>query len=113
MQKIEGLARDENKVDEGCAKRVAHVARRLSIMKACSPVLATPLSSELMVQNFNEVKRLDRFARGFSLRDALYFYVAAIGNKCIVSCSINSTPTVVDQCLPLALVAQQMARLMG
>ena len=50
---------------------------------------------------------------GFSLRDALHFYAAAIRNYCIASWGIYSLPTVVAQYLPLALVAQQMMRLMG
>ncbi|MGN8929034.1 hypothetical protein [Collinsella sp. HCP28S3_E12] len=50
---------------------------------------------------------------GFSLWDTLYFYVATIGNYCIASRGIYSLPTVVDQYLPLAFVAQQMARLVG
>ncbi len=48
---------------------------------------------------------------GFSLWDALSFYVATIGNYCFASCCAYSLPTVVDRYLPLALVAQQMARL--
>ena len=50
---------------------------------------------------------------GFSLWDALYFYAVAIGNKRIAGYRIYLIPTVVAQYLPLALVAQQMARLMG
>ena len=50
---------------------------------------------------------------GFSLRDALYFYVVTIEKYCIVSRCFYSTPTVVAQYLPLAFVAQQMVRLMG
>ena len=50
---------------------------------------------------------------GFSLWDALYFYVATIRNYCISGCRIYSLSTVIAQYLPLALVAQQMARLVG
>lgn len=50
---------------------------------------------------------------GFSLGDALYFYVATIGNYCIADRCINSILTVVDQYLPLVLVAQQMAELVS
>ena len=50
---------------------------------------------------------------GFSLWDALYFYVATIGNYCFASCCAYSLLTAVAQYLPLTLVAQQMAMLMG
>ena len=50
---------------------------------------------------------------GFSLWDALYFYVVTIEKYCIASRYFYLTPTVVAQYLPLALVAQQMAMLMG
>ena len=48
---------------------------------------------------------------GFSLGDALYFYVAPTGNYSIASRCFYLIPTVIAQYLPLALVAQQMARL--
>lgn len=50
---------------------------------------------------------------GFSIWDALYFYVGSIGFYCVASRRIYSIPTVVAQYLPLVLVAQQMTRLMG
>ena len=47
--------------------------RELSLALVCSPMFGALIEI-----------RLDRFAGGFSLWDALYFYVAAIGGCCIV-----------------------------
>ena len=59
-------------------------------------------------------KRVDRFARGASLYGTPSIFMP-LQSEIIASSAVVfiQSPTVIDQYLPLALVAQQMARSMG
>ena len=88
-----------------------HVAQRLKLGLVLSSVLGRLIfgpSNVQIIENGSTVLQ-----RGFSLWNALYFYAATIGYYCVASRCIYLLSTVVVQYLPLALVAQQMARLMG